>query len=220
MKAVIPAKVGSSRVPNKNFRKFYKDKSIVDILAEKLLKILPSQNIYISSNDINISNIANKLGVNFHHRCEYLTLNSTPMDEVVRGICMDILENDREIMYCQPTEPLFDEYDKCIEIWKGLDKSKYDSLSVCYPVKRFMLDQNHKPIGFGFGPWHNCSQDLPQMYQLNFTLGILTREWIQKCGYHVGGKPYWYESHEFCIDIDDMNDWELAKMAYKLKKGE
>ncbi|MCL2399034.1 MAG: hypothetical protein FWC91_04715 [Defluviitaleaceae bacterium] len=216
MKAVIPAKGTSTRVPEKNFRDFYEGKSIIDILAEKLLKLLPAQDIYISSDDNSVAKIADKLGINFHLRDEYLTRNSTPMNEVVQGVCLQ-LPMDDAYMWCQATEPLFNEYDKCLKIWHDLDKSKYDSLAVCYPIKRFLLDQNHKPMGFGFGPWHNCSQDLPQMYQLNFTMGILTRDWIEKCGYHVGGKPYWYESEQFCIDIDDMDDWELAKMAYQYK---
>jgi len=220
MKAVIPAKVGSTRVPDKNFREFYDGANLIDILASKLLKILPAKDIYISCNDPEKESVAKKWGVNFLLRDEYLTRNSTPMNEVVQGVCLQLPGKD-DVMWCQATEPLFNEYDKCLETWQGLDKSKYDSLAVCYPIKRFLLDQNHKPIGFGFGPWHNCSQDLPQMYQLNFTLGILSHDWIVKCGYHVGGKPFWYEANEFCIDIDDMDDWELARLAYhyKMNKG-
>lgn len=216
MKAIIPAKTGSTRVPDKNFRDFYGGQSLVDILAAKLLRCLPAKNIFISSDDEQRADVAERLGVNFLLRDPYLTKNSTPMNEVVQTVCLQIPGND-DVMWCQATEPLFNEYAECLDAWYHLDRSMYDSLAVCYPVKRFMLDQEHRPMGFGFGPWHMPSQDLPQMYQLNFTLGILSHQWITQCGYHVGGRPYWYESKGHCIDIDDMDDWELAQLVYARK---
>ena len=220
MKALIPAKTGSIRVPDKNFREFFEGKCLVELLIDKLVKVLSPRDIYISCNDYSKKEMAERLGVQFHHREEYLTLNSTPYGDVVQKVSLDLPDDD-DIMWCHPTEPLFDEYGECLKIWNGLDKAEYDSLVVCYPMRRHILDQNFKPIGFGFGPWHSVSQDLPLMYHVNFTLGILTRNWLRQCGYPIGRKPYWYEVNHMCIDIDDMEDWEIAKIVYEYKmKGE
>jgi len=221
MKAIIPAKTGSIRVPDKNFRDFYNGKGLVEICAEKLLKVLPAKDIYISSNDPGKQALADKMGISFHLRSDYLTLNSTPYGSVVQQVCLEMPDDD-DVMWCHPTEPLFDEYAQCLEIWNSLDKSKYDSLAVCYPMKRHILDDKYTPIGFGFGPWHRVSQDLPTMYHVNFTMGILTRSWLRECGYPIGRAPYWYEVNKMCIDIDDMEDWEMVKIIYKhiMEKGQ
>ena len=47
--AVIPVKEISERVRKKNLRKFYKNKSLLDILIEKLKKCRDISKIYISS---------------------------------------------------------------------------------------------------------------------------------------------------------------------------
>ena len=55
--AVIPVKETSERVPSKNFKSFSDEKSLLDILLEKLLKLEILDHIYISTNkkDINVS---------------------------------------------------------------------------------------------------------------------------------------------------------------------
>ena len=49
MKYIVPAKCNSIRVPNKNWRPFYHDLSLVDILIEKLLKCgVDPEEVYVS----------------------------------------------------------------------------------------------------------------------------------------------------------------------------
>lgn len=48
MKAVIMGKAGSTRVKNKNYRPFYEDKSLTDILLEKLVKVMPREDIFLN----------------------------------------------------------------------------------------------------------------------------------------------------------------------------
>ena len=45
MKIIIPVKSQSERIINKNFRPFYKNMSLTDILVEKLLKIVNSRDM-------------------------------------------------------------------------------------------------------------------------------------------------------------------------------
>jgi len=213
MKAVICGKAGSSRVKLKNYRPFYNELSLTDILLSKLVRIMDKRDIFLSCELIEYQSVAKTWGINFVHRNEKYTLQTTNNVDVVKGICDDI-PGDDDILFCSCVEPLFDEYSKIFEIWDKLDKEEFDSLNVVYPHKHFYLDQNFNPIGFGFGYWHKYSQDLQPLYRMSWATEILKRESINKISYMVGAKPYWYESYSPVVDIDTEDDWKLAQVMY------
>lgn len=216
MKAVILGKAGSVRVKNKNYRPFYGNDSLMDIHIAKLIKVLSPSDIYLSSENAEIKSVAEKWGINFINRDEKYTQITTSNVDVVRHICKDIPDNG-DILWTTPIEPLFDEYAEIIECWNSLNKSKYDSLNVVYPQKRFFLDQNHNPIGFGFGHWHKYSQEIPPIYELSWSSIILSRKCIDEVSYMVGAHPYWYDCYSEMVDIDTEEDWTLAQMIYSNK---
>lgn len=217
MKVIIPVKCNSTRVSNKNFREFYKGKSITDILLEKLC-FLGYSNIYISSNDEAKKSISEKYGCNFLLRDERLCDNDTPLPEVIQGVCSQIPVGDDDIAWCQVIDPLFNDYQAAFQQWDQC-REQHDSLVVVYPLKKYLLNNNHMPINFGFGNWHVKSQNLSSFYEMTFTLSILKRKCIQDCGYHVGANPKWYHSKNTHIDIDTMEDFELAQLIYAHHKG-
>lgn len=212
MKAVVPAKASSSRVVNKNFRPFYGDASLLDVTVEKLLRVLPPGDIYVSSEDPARESSVERWGVNFLLRSPDLVDNDVPMSEVVRRVCATIPGED-DIMWCQLTDPLFTDYAGCVAAWNN-ESSTHDSLVVVYPRRLFLLDEAYRPQGFGFGPWHIPSQRLPIRYQLSFTLMILPRETIARVGYYVGANPLWYHANNVSVDIDTEEDFELAQAIY------
>lgn len=216
MKAVILGKAGSIRVKNKNYRPFYRDSSLMDILIAKLVKVLDKKDIYLSCEDEAYRGVAEKWGINFIHREEEYTLITTSNVDVVRNVCKDVPGNE-DILWVTPVEPLFDEYAEVVNCWKTLDKSKYDSLNVVYPQKRFLLDQNYNPIGFGFGHWHKYSQEIAPVYQLSWSTAILSRRCVDEVSYMVGAHPYWYDCYSDVVDIDTEEDWRLAQIIYQMK---
>ena len=212
MKLIVPVKSNSTRVENKNFRKFYKDKSITDILLEKIA-FKGYSNIYISSDDDSKKSIAESYGCNFLLRDKRLTDNDTPMREVVQEICKQLPSGDDDIAWCQASDPLFDDYQAAFRQWEK-NRESYDSLVVVYPIKKYLLNESYIPINFGFGHWHVKSQNLATFYDLTFTLSILKREWVENCGYHIGSKPNWFQAKNEHIDIDTMSDFELAQLIF------
>ena len=212
MKAVILGKAASRRILNKNYRPFYKDESLTDILIRKLIRVLDKGDIYLSCENNNYKYVAEKWGINFIHRDVKYTLIETNTVDVVRGVCKDVPGED-DILYCSCMDPMFDDYEKMFQIW-GEVRDTHDSLNVIYPKKNFFLNQNHEPIGFGFGYWHKYSQFIPPVYQISWANEILTRESVERCGYMVGEKPFWYDAYNPMVDIDTENDWELAKVIY------
>lgn len=214
MKAVILAKSAERLIPHKNYRPFYGELSLIDILISKLIKVLSKEDIFLSCEAEEYRSVCDKWGINFLKRNKVMTTYNISNVDVVASVFKD-LPKDEDYLWCTCVEPFFDEYAEMLDVWKDLDKAEYDSLNVIYPMKKFMLDQGHNPIGFGFGHWHKYSQTIPPIYQISWATAILTRECIEKVSYLVGRKPYWYDSYSPIIDIDTMDDFTFAQLSYK-----
>ncbi|WP_405845792.1 hypothetical protein [Streptomyces sp. NBC_01518] len=211
MKAVIPAKNSSTRVPGKNFRPFHEGRSLFDIKVGQLLRHLPAEDIYASSEDRAVAGHAGRLGINFLPREPRLALNETPYAHVVNEICRQV-PGDDDIAWCHVTDPLFDDFGACLEAWRGA-REEHDSLVVVYPHRSYLLDSEHRPMGFGFGPWHTPSQLLPVRYQLGFTLSLLRRSAAVSLG-PIGARPHWFHARNRMVDIDDEDDFATAQVMY------
>lgn len=213
MKAVILGKAGSTRVKNKNYRPFYNELSLTDILLEKLVRVMDRDDIFLSSEKAEIKEVADRWGIHFIHRDPRYTKLETNTVDVVRNVCKDV-PGDDDILYCSCMDPLFNDYENLFATWNEV-KGEHDSLNVVYPIKNYYLNQNHDPIGFGFGHWHKYSQYIPPIYQISWANEILTRKCIDECGYMVGANPYWYDAYNPTVDIDTEQDWELAQILYR-----
>lgn len=213
MKAVILGKASSTRVKNKNYRPFYNNLSLTDILLEKLVKVMDRDNIFLSSEKEDICKVAEQWGIHFILRDPRYTQLETNTVDVVRNVCKDV-PGDDDILYCSSMDPLFNDYEAMFKTWAEV-RDQYDSLNVVYPLKNYFLNQNHEPIGFGFGYWHKYSQYIPPVYQISWANEILSRKCIDTCGYMVGEHPYWYDAYNPTVDIDTEQDWELAQILYK-----
>jgi len=214
MKIIIPVKSTSTRVENKNFRPFYGDLSLTEILLKKLL-FMGSNNIFISCDDPEKESLAQKYNCNFSLRDKKYCDNDTPLPDVIRQVVNQI-PYDEEIAWCQVTDPMFNDHVKAFAEWE-MNKKNHDSLCVVYPIKKYLLNTDHMPVNFGFGNWHVKSQDLKMFFDMTFTFSILKRESIERCGYHIGAKPYWFNASNMHVDIDTMEDFELAKFIYERK---
>ena len=72
---VVQARLSSQRVPNKMLRPFA-GTTLIDILFEKLKKssIIPKENIYLSSYEKELKEVANKHGINVFNRSKESSL--------------------------------------------------------------------------------------------------------------------------------------------------
>ncbi|MEK8227355.1 hypothetical protein NKG05_16555 [Oerskovia sp. M15] len=90
MKYVVPAKRSSTRVPDKNFRTFAQDRSLMDLMVEKYLRLDSPDQIYVSSEDPWVEEFCDKHGVNYLPRAAHLTANSYPYQSVVNEVCRQL----------------------------------------------------------------------------------------------------------------------------------
>lgn len=213
MKAIVPVKCNSERLKNKNFREFCDGNSLFDIRMKRLLKVMPSEDVYVSSENPEVEKLSDGYGANFLLRDVYYTSNETPMSEVITSIVSQV-PGDDDIVWSQVTEPCFGDIGECLRSWDGAH-SIFDSLVVVKKFKNFMLDGNGRPVNFHFGQWHVNSQMLPKWFLLPFTLLIAKRETIFRCSYYIGTSPFLYEYDGTLVDIDNEEDFIVAQSVFR-----
>lgn len=218
---IIPAKVSSERVPEKNYRNFFDGWSLVDIQISRVLAAgVKPDRVWLSCEDSEKQSVADKYGINFLSRDPIYARNSTPVTQWIKST-VEQVPGDSDIMWLQVCDPFFNFHAGCISRWAcevSCPNSNYDSLVVCHPVKGFYLDPQKQPLpGWGFGAWHRVSQDLPEFFRMPFTLSILTREALAATQYYVGAKPLWYPLRGTTVDIDTEEDFRIAQKIYELK---
>ena len=213
LKIVIPLKTNSERVPNKNLRPFVDGQSLFDVKARQLLQTFSRDDVYCSSENPAVEPIVKQYGFNFHLRDIALTGKNTRENQLVKTI-VDSIPGKPDIMWCQVTQPLFDDFQGLMQVYDNLDPA-YDSIAVVKRQRHHLLDERGNPVNFNFGYWHKISQDLPQLYEVAWAAFIMRREMLEQAWYQIGRNPYLYETKKPLIDIDEVQDFEVASLLYK-----
>ncbi len=217
MKIIIPLQTCSTRIPRKNIRPFYKGDSLFDIKAKQILEFESPENVYISSESEEVSELCDKYGFNFLLRDKSLTGNTVFQPDLVKALT-DPIPGEDDIMWIQVTSPLFNHFKEALSEWKKI-RDDYDSLVAVKPFKGHLLDEKGNPVNYGFGYWHKVSQDLPKQYSVLWSLFILKRETVNRYHYHIGVNPYLFETDTMVVDIDYEDDFELARIVYDKLHG-
>ena len=215
--AIIPARGGSKRLPNKNILLL----DGIPLIAHSILYAKENSSIidevYISTDDEKIKEIATKFGAKVIDRPKAISGDLEPtisaLQHAINAIGLDI-EN---IVLLQPTNPLRPKtlLKDCFEIYQDLN---CDSL--------FTVTQNHQKLGkiinnkyvaFNYEIGQR-SQDLEPLYYENGLLYISKTKAILE-GNIISKNAFPYiENHIFAtIDIDTNEDLEYAKYVLNLK---
>ena len=214
IKVAIPLKTNSERIENKNLRSFVGADSLFDIKAKQLLKVFKPHDIYVSSENPIVGEIIKKYGFNFHLRDISLTKSNARENQIVKTITDAIEDKNCDVMWVQVTQPLFNEFEKIINVWQNID-SAYDSLAVVKKISHHILDEKGNPVNFNFGYWHKISQDLPKLFEVTWSAFIMKREMLDEAHYQIGRNPYLYETSAPLIDINNIIEFEVAQILYK-----
>lgn len=211
IKALVAVRSGSQRVQNKNIRPFA-GSSLLEIKLEQLKRIENLDGIVVNSNDNRMLEIARAHGCEAVKRDEYFASNAVSMSEVYKNMAENF---DAEVVaYINVTNPLLRDttiYD-AIEKYKE-NIGKYDSLNSAHLVKEFMF-QNNLPINYDLRHQPR-SQDLPDIYALNFAISIIGRKDMIEGKNVVGYRPYIYAVDEVeATDIDNQIDFDFAEFMY------
>lgn len=215
--AIIPARGGSKRLPNKNILDL-KGKPLIAHTIEASLKSKYIDKVIVSSDNDNILNISKEFGADTIKRPDILANDtSTTFDAIKHTI--ENTEKYDYIILLQPTSPLRDEnnINEAIEL---LEEKKADAIvSVCemehsplwsntiddtLSMKNFLKDEVINKRG----------QDLEKYYRLNGAIYIIDRDkLLENKSFILKENIYAYiMDRENSIDIDEKIDFKIAEV--------
>jgi len=213
--AVIPIRKGSQRVPDKNFKDFYKGKSLLELKIESLKEIELIDDIVVNTDSDLAIEIAKKLGVSYFRREDYYASSQCTNSEHWENLAQT---TDSDFIIHTPcTAPLI----KSSTYYDFINRfmlSDNDSVNTVGLVKDYMWLDN-KPLNYDVTKVQN-SQDLPDVYKLTFGISMISKQLMLEKRNLVGNNPLFYLVDEIEeIDIDTPLDFEFAKFMYKKMKG-
>lgn len=212
IKALVAVRSGSQRVQNKNMRPFA-DSSLLEIKLRQLLSIKSLDGVVVNSNDDKMLEVAARMGCEAVKREEYFASNSVSMSEVYKNMAENF--DGDIVVYANVTNPLLRSFtiENAINTYM-MRSEDYDSLNSAHLIKEFMF-RDGKPINYDLGRQPR-SQDLPDIYALNFALNIIERDRMIECKNVVGKSPLIWGIDEIeATDIDNPIDFEFAEYVYR-----
>jgi len=212
--AVVPIRKGSERVKDKNL-KLFGDSSLLEYKIDNLLKVKNIDEIIINTDSEIAIEIAMSKGVSFHRREDYYASSKCTNSEFLEHLGK-VTETDI-FAYCPCTTPFIKPGTIEHSISTFLNDTEHDSLATVSPVKEFLwLDGN--PINYQRDKQPN-SQNLPDIYSLNFGLNLISRENLIKFKNIVGISPNFVLTSKLeGLDIDTPLDFFMAQQIYTMLK--
>ena len=213
--AIVPVREGSERVPNKNFRNFFKNETLLHLKINQLKKQKLIDKIYVSSNSNKAKKIANDLGVNFVNRSNYMCSQKAKLHEY-NSYMLKSIPGNPHVIWTMVTSPLFDEYDKSIKKYFANINKGFDSLITTIKYNDFLIDHNARPLNCSFGVWHLLTQELQKQFQITGSVYIAKKSDQLKWNYWFGPRPFMLNIKKYqSVDIDDKEDFKIAQILYE-----
>ncbi|MDD3296589.1 MAG: CMP-N-acetylneuraminic acid synthetase, partial [Candidatus Omnitrophica bacterium] len=214
--AMIPARLGSKRVKNKNLR-LLSGKPLVCHVLEKAMESKIFEEIYVNSEADIFREIAQEYGTKFYKRSKELAGDGATNDmfvfDFIKNVSCDL------IIQINPTSPLITA-DDIRRFVKTMLEDNYDTL---HGVKKEQIETLFRNKSLNFDPLKAMprSQDLEPV--MLFSSGIMGwsvpkyHENMEKYGcatYGGDGKTGYFVLTGFsAIDIDEEEDFQLAEIA-------
>lgn len=217
--AIIPARGGSKRIPHKNIREFLGTPIIAYPIRTALSSKLFSR-VIVSTDDSEIARISEMYGAEVCMRPCNLSDDYTPLVNVMHHEAKRLSSDETEVCFILATALFFTVSD----LLKG--KALLDSQGTVYslpsqrfpaPIERaFTLNESQQTQMVDPSKYFVRSQDCLVSYHDAGQFYWGTRSsWICPPPAFFGPHTASFElKNRFCIDIDDIADWEFAERIY------
>lgn len=218
--AMVPARLGSKRVPRKNLR-LLNGRPLIAYAIEAAKKSGAFSDIYLNSEAKIFSGIARELGVKFYKRPESLSSDKTINDEFV----LDFIKNIPADILIQivPTSPLI----TSAEISGFVAEMRRGGYDTLVSVRNHQIASVFKgrPVNFSLTEPHKSSQEMqPVQSYAAVLMGWTYKSFLENiekygCGYHgcKGKTGYYLLKGLSTIDIDNEEDFVLAEVALRYR---
>jgi len=211
--AIIPVRAGSQRVKNKNIKPFA-NTTLLDIKIETLKKVQGIDDIIVSSDSQEMLKIAEEHDVNVHVRDKYFASNEVNNSDFMQNL--STIVDEGHIIYSPCTSPLLSSE----TITEIVSKYKNNNLRniVTVTTQKHHMWLNGKPLNYDPSNAPN-SQDLPDIYSINYGCCILSKDDLYKHK-NVVVEPTFHITNEIeSIDIDTEFDFIIAEFVYRMTHG-
>jgi N-acylneuraminate cytidylyltransferase len=215
--AIIPARGGSKRLPNKNIILL----NGIPLLAHSILYAQANSElidaVYVSTEDAKIKEIALQYGAKVMDRPTAISGDLEPTVSALKHVLQSI-EEVENVVLLQPTNPLRPE-NLLVEAFEKFKSGGYDSL--------FTVTQSHQKLGkikgAAFEPFNyeigQRSQDLEPLYFENGLLYITKAKAILEDKIITENAfPYVVNSIFAKVDIDTQEDFDYAQYLIQKPK--
>ena len=215
--AIIPARGGSKRIPEKNIKLF----AGLPLLAHSILYAQQNETlideIYVSTDIIEIKKIAIQYGAKVIDRPEHLSGDLEPTITALKHVLESIDCSDVEsVVLLQPTNPLRpqDLLKQAFEIYNNSNCDSLFTVSRNYQKFGKIIGHKYHPFNYNIG---QRSQDLEPLYFENGLLYITKADLILK-DIIISENAYPLEvDHVFAkVDIDTFEDLDYADFINKM----
>jgi len=213
--AIIPVRAGSQRVKNKNIKPFG-DTNLLEHKIKQLLEIKEIDEIILTTDSKIAKDIGNKYNIKILDRDNYYASSECNNSDFFKYIAEQTDKDNDFLLYTPVTSPFVKNETIKNVIKLFLENTEYDSVVPVETLKHHMW-MNNKPLNYTLENAPN-TQDLPDIFALNYTCSIISREDQIKLSSLCGLKPYFYKLTQLeAIDIDTIYDFEMAQLLYKNK---
>ena len=215
--AIIPARGGSKRIPEKNIKLF----AGLPLLAHSILYAQQNETlideIYVSTDIVEIKKIAIQYGAKVIDRPEHLSGDLEPTITALKHVLESIDCSDVEsVVLLQPTNPLRpqDLLKQAFEIYNNSNCDSLFTVSRNYQKFGKIIGHKYHPFNYNIG---QRSQDLEPLYFENGLLYITKADLILK-DIIISENAYPLEvDHVFAkVDIDTFEDLDYADFINKM----
>lgn len=212
--AIVPVRAGSQRVINKSIRNFC-DTNLLEHKLKQLTKIDKINNIILTTDSEEAKNIGKKYEtVRIIDRTGYYASSECNNSDFFKYIATQTNIDDKYLIYTPVTSPFIKNETINNVIDKFMTDDNYDSVVPVEILKHHMW-MNGKPLNYTPENAPN-TQDLPNIYALNYACSIIERDKQIEYSSLCGKKPFFYQLNQFeAVDIDTMHDFELSQLLYK-----
>lgn len=224
--AIIPARGGSKRLPNKNIR-LLGGKPLIFWTIDAAIKSNIFDVVFVSTDNQTISDISLRAGACVPFlRPEHLATDEATTNDVITHMVQWVevtYGNVSEITLLQPTSPLRNENHiiEAHQLFK--DKNAEVVVSVCeldHPIAYCnKLPADDSLDGFITESNNKRGQELEKYYRINGAIYIFDRKFVGNLSKIYGEKSYAYKMEKNCsVDIDDEYDFDFTKFLMDSKR--
>lgn len=209
--AMVPIKLNSERVKEKNLRPFCDGKPLVKFILEALIKCEKIDDVYVYCSSERIKEYLID-GVKFLKRPEFLDENTSNCNDIIREFMKEVEADYYVVSHATAPFTKSESIDRCIEAVVG--GAEYDSAFTVDKIQTFMWE-NGKPMNFDPSNFPR-TQDLEPIYMETSGAFVFSKDVFEKYNRRIGKKPCLVEVEpiESC-DIDTEYDMMVAQALYK-----